>query len=434
VPSTSAAPSVSVSMQASPVASETPAPATPSPTAAPSATPAPPPELAIEPDVYLAYTGPFDNLLLSVRDGATGETLTEVPAPASGPPIAAQLSPDGRWLAYITRLGESGMNELWAFRIPDGGPAEPPVALGQSLAGSEFLEHLSWSSDGGYLAYTVADPAGAGTDVWLFTSAEGTALRLTATENAYAGSWLPGATDTPLLWVSTAAERPISYLVDALGAAGAAPLDNPSAAAAFTAEGVFQPLVSPDGSRAIFWQGVMQASGGEWRFAEGGAPYIGGMVGLDGSFAFTDVQPLFADVTLDQNSFVSAGIVWGADSDAYAVWGAEWSGESQGAGGQYPDIGRVYFSHATDPRNITEVHAIDEADLPDGTSVVDVKVTTTRHLLVTAQHPSPGTLSVPRADLILVGRNTGNVPDEVTVVAAGDENGGWFGPAAYDTD
>jgi hypothetical protein len=62
---------------------------------------------------------------------------------------------------------------------------------------------------------------------------------------------------------------------------------------------------------------------------------------------------------------------------------------------------------------------------------VDVKVALTgRHLAITAARPRAGVLDAPRADLLLVTRNTGSVPDEVEVIRSADD--GWFGPAGYD--
>lgn len=430
-------PSVSVSVVASP-SPIAPVPATSStpvanePLATPVATAtAPPaePEADPQPDVYLAYTGPFDNLLLTVRDGRTGETITEIGA-ADGLPIAAELSPDGEWLAYSTEVGPSGFNSVHVVRIAEaeGAPGAPAVGtivdLGESLAGSPFLEQLAWSPDGAYLTYSLADPAGGGTDVWLFESTAGAFRQLTQVGNAYTGSWVPEDSGAPSLWVSTAGEVPMSYLVDpTLGGSGD-PADSPLA----TAEGVFQPLLSPDGSKVIYWRGVMeQLDGGPWSFSEGASPFLADASAIE----FANERPLFSDVVIDRDAFTSAAIAWGADSDAYAVWRAEWAGIPQGAGGEYPNINRVYFGHASDPRGLTEIHAIDETDIPESGVVVDVKVPTGRHLAITFQMPIGGIMDPPRAELILVVRNTGDVPDAITSLPGGDQLG-WFGPAAYD--
>src|SRR5688500_18339973 len=192
-PSGSFAATSATPMPSAPAPSASPAESAPAPSAEP--TPAPTPLAASpepEPDVYLALTGPFDNQMLTLRHGPTGETIMELGT--SAVPIAAELSPDGQWLAYITQLGESGLNEVRATRIAEGPPPDdaeelPPVdspigvsetlILGESVAGSPFLEHLAWSSNSQYLSYTLADPNTNGTDVWVFQPSLGEAQQLT---------------------------------------------------------------------------------------------------------------------------------------------------------------------------------------------------------------------------------------------------------------
>jgi hypothetical protein len=431
-PSPSIAPSPSVGPSAS---------ATPAPTASPA-------EASPEPDVYLALTGPFDNLALTVRHGPTGETIAELDTP-SGPPIAAELSPDGQWLAYITRGSGSGFDEVRATRVAEGIPSDDPedlpptespievgetVILGESISGSAFLERLHWSSNSYYLAYTLADLEGGGTDAWLFDVSFGEPRRLTDVGNAYAASWVPGGAGTSLLWMSTAGEEPTSYLHAFHDSAGdpddrrLGEAGDLADGATATAAGVFQPLLSPNGSLAIYWNGRMERVGDEWLFTEGGAPYLAEH-GED--FQITNERALFSDLTIGREAFASAGIAWGADGDAYAVWNATWTGASQGGDEDYPDPRRVYFGHATDARGLTQGHAIDVADIPDGSSVVDVKVSPTgRHLVITALRPIGGAQEAPRADLLFIERNTGGVSDEVFTLGSADD--GWFGPAAFD--
>jgi hypothetical protein len=410
-----------------------------SPAAPPTATPVP--EALPQPDVYLAYTGPFDNLLLTLRDGRTGQTLRELDTP--GPPIAAELSPNGQFLAYVAEQGQSGTNELWVIHVgsalgaaqDDLGRIETPLAewdsmeLGRSLAGSEFLEHVAWSPSSQYLAFTIAATDGTGSDAWLFDAGSAAVRQLTTTGTGFAASWVAdsdswaGERSRPqLLWVSLAGTQPTSQLID---------IANPDTSLATT--GTFQPLLSPDGARVIYWRGVMAASedDGAWSFLEGGAPYLADVRASEDTVEFVNERPLFSDVTIDRDAFAAAGIVWGADSDAYAVWDAEWAGIPQGRAGEYPSVRRVYFGHASDERNLTEVHAIDEADLDLDATVVDIKVPTGRHLLITARLPIDGTLSVPRAQLILVTRNTGQVADEIERFTGPGEDA-WFGPAAND--
>ena len=150
----------------------------------------------------------------------------------------------------------------------------------------------------------------------------------------------------------------------------------------------------------------------------------------DEAYRFDLERPLFTDLS-DERAFSSASITWGGDGDAYAVWDAQWTGDPQGTDEEYPDPLRVYFGHATDPRGLTRVHAIDLADVPEGMVLVDVKVSPTgRHLVITAREPLAGELDLPRSELLLVERNTGKVPDRVRVLDSSDD--GWVGPAAFD--
>ena len=443
--------SISPAPSTSLTASSTPAAESPGPSATPGASEAAaspsasaaPVEASPEPDLYFAYTGAFDNLALSVVHGPTGETIAEIDAPL-GPPIAAELSPDGQWLAYVAELGQSGLNEVHltriAARIPADDPSDPPfadspievgrtVSLGRSVAGSPFLERLAWSRRGHYLAYTLAAPEGGGTDAWVFDVTVGESQQVTNFGDAYAGSWMPESLGTSL-WLSRAGEQPVSYGLQFNDSGGGPSEPGDEVNGSTAAVNAFQPLLSPDGSRVIYWKGVMGQAGDVWTFIEGGAPYLADAPVDDNPSEFTNERPLFGDVTIDRDAFTSASIVWGADSDAYAVWNAQWTGIPQGANGEYPSPRRVYFGHASDSRGLTEDHAIDEADIPEGSSVVDVKVTTGRHLVITALRPVGGVMEAPAADLFIVTRNTGRVADDVTPVRSADD--GWFGPAAYD--
>lgn len=444
--------------QASPIASDAIPSASVLPSSAPSVAPSAEPSVAPlptepaetpapEPKVFVAVTGPVDNQLMTIRDGATGDTITEVAEPVSGAPIAAELSPDGQWLAYITTVGETGLHEVRATRIAEAAPsddpdAEPPidspvavgetVLLGDSVGGGPFLEHLFWSPDARYLAFTLIDPDGGGADVWLFEPGTGDSVQVTDSGRAYAGSWAGSGGSGALLWVSTAGQTPRSDLVPFHHSAGPTQLVDPTTLGFAHAENVFQPIISPDGALAIFWSGAMDRPGEEWIFVEGGAPWLAeNTADGAGGFQFTDARELFGDVTIGRDAFESAAITWGGDSDAYAVWDAAWEGRPQGSDeAPYPDRDRVYFGHATDPRGLTVTHAIDREDVPDGTFVVDVKVSATgRHLVITARYPSAGILDPLRAHLLLVERNTGSVADDVTTLGDGEE--GWFGPAAF---
>ena len=428
---------------ASPVESSIPSPPAsvePSPTTTP--VPASP-----EPDVFLALTGEIDNLNLTVQEpvpsGESPEPIAqlEVVEAPNGPPIAAELSPDGQWLAYIVELGQSGMNEVRAARVAVAAGEEPPseigdvTILGRSIAGTPFLERLAWSSDGSRLAYTLADPEADGaTDVWIFDPDAGEPARLTDVGNAFAAGWIPArdSDEASRLWVSTAAEEPSSQVVELPAGEEIATVD-PAEAAIHEARGVFLPTLSPDGRLAIYWSGRMTPAGGQgWIMSQEGEPYLAQHDVRDETYEFDNERPLFSDLRVEEEGFASAAISWGSDGDAYAIWDAEWTGDSQGPeDSPYPDPLRVYFGHATDARGLTRNHAIDKSDLPENGSVVDVKVSPTgQHLLVTVRYPVAGDLSAPRADLLLIKRNRGDVPDDVVNIGVNDE--GWSGPAAFD--
>lgn len=434
-------------------------PPDPTPTLAPGQTPPPLPTpdgtpipASPEPDVIVAIAGPSDDRSLSVVDGTTNDALTEPVDMPAGPPIAAEMSSDGQWLALVSEVGLSGLNEVSAIRVavgeasddPDATPPPDspiavgePVMLGTSVAGSPFLERLAWSADGEYLAFTVADQDGGGTDVWIFDPATEDVWQLTDVGDAYAGSWVTldadedGSEAVNALWVSRAEGSVASYLVPVRGESdelleGIDPGSDPLA----TAEGVFQPLVSPNGVLAIYWDGRMERVDAEWVFVEGGAPWLAEHRPDDaGGFGFRSERELFSDITVDRDAFSSAAISWGPDGDTYAVWDTAWTGLPQAESGDYPDRARVYFGRATDPRGLTRLHALDAADLPADGIVVDVKVSPTGvHLVITFRYPAEGDLDPPRADLFLVRRNTGSVADEVETL----REGGWNGPAAFD--
>ncbi len=425
-----------------PAATEPPASVAPTPSVpAPSATPI---QASPEPDSFLAVTGPPDNQVMTVVDVATNDPIVEAPAAV---PIAAELSPDGQWVAYIVDMGLSGLTEVRATRIAEGTPSDDPdapppvdssvavgdtITLAESVAGSPFVEHLFWSSNSRYLAFTAIDREGGGTDVWIFQPADGSTSQATAVGNAYAGSWVPSSSGTSLLWISTAGESPQSHLRafhdDSTGEIAPEDPDDSDFPAA---NNVFQPIVSPDGALVIFWTGRMDRSGEEYAFVSGGAPWLAeNRPDGERGYRFGENQPLFSDLTIDQDAFTSAAIRWSLNSNAFAVWDTAWAGISQGSNGQYPDDRRVYLGRAFEPTHVTEDNALDVGDLPEGTSVVDVKVAGTgRHLAITARRSLAGDLSTPEAVLLLVQRNFDDVADEV--VTLGEGEGQWFGPAVY---
>jgi putative zinc finger protein len=455
-----------------PQATEPPAPTLPpNPSPGQSAPPPPTPDPAVsptpepspEPDVFLAVTGEPDNLAMTVQEpqpageSPAPEPITAVAEAPAGPPIAAELSPDGQWLGYVTEVGLSGMAEVSVTRVADAPEGEDAVGevgerivLGQTLVGSPFLERLLWSPDSRRLAYTLADPEADGaTDAWLFLPATGEFGPLTDVGSAFAASWIPPRDDAdadadadapPLLWVSLAGDRPSSHLVELAADDELAGVD--LADAVHAVEDVFLPMLSPNGSLAIYWNGRMaQEPGAPWAMVEQGQPWLSEHDVRGQTYEFGNERPLFSDLAEDREMFSSAAIAWGPDGDSYAVWDARWTGVDQGSPEeQYPDALRVYLGHATDPRGLTRGHALDATDLlgegeaqPAG--VIDVKVSPTgRHLVVTVRRPLPDDVPaeqiVPTADLLFVERNTDRVADVVERLNFSDS--GWFGPAAFD--
>lgn len=417
--------------------------ATPAESAAPlpsDASPAPTPIPASpEPDLFLAMTGPFDNLGLTLRDGRTGDTMRELGTP-SGPPVAAEMSPDGQWVAYITQKGQSGLNEVRVARVADateGSGDDAPIGVGEDVvlaegaAGSPFLERLSWSPDGRRLAFTIADPEDATTDAWVFLTSGEEARPVTDEGNAYAGSWAAGPDGMSLLWVSVAGPEPRSYLVPFRDDASEVAVFDPSESP-FPSTNVFQPLVSPNGALVIYWDGRMEQSGAEWLFSEGGAPWLAeNRRDGEAGYRFESSRLLFSDVMIEQDAFRSAAIAWGPDSNAYAAWRTDWTGVSQEADREYPDPSSVYLGRATDPGGLDRTHDLDAGDVPEGEVPLHVAVAPTgRHLAITSLRPVGGIGDAPRATLTLVTRNTGDVADETRRL--GEAADGWFGPAVYD--
>jgi Putative zinc-finger len=457
-PGPTASAPVSLPAQATPPPSTDATPGEPTPQ--PEATPTPA-QLAAppEPDMVVAFepaTSAGNEQSFKVVDGSSEDVILE-PSPPEGPtattgePVAAELSSDGTFIAMVSREGLSGMDQVLVTHVGEGVAASseasaeptptPPAAiggttaLGASIAGSPFLERLAWSSDSRFLAYTLADPNGSGTDAWVFDTATNEFWQLTAVGDAYAASWVDVPdSEVPALWVSRAEGTVTSYLTAVMTDDGArVERVNPAADPLVVAEHVFQPLISPNGALAIYWDGVMTRLGDEWVFGEGGAPYLAEHRPFDeaAGSAFPEGRQLFSDLTIDREAFTSAAISWGTDGNAFAVWNAVWTGGDQGAQGTYPDEARVYFGHATDSGGLKEDHALDQSDLPADWSIVDVKVSPTgQDLVVMVAAPLAGDLSTPTAELWLVTRHTGDVADESRTLKSGE--GIWYGPAVFD--
>jgi hypothetical protein len=390
------------------------------PSVEPSASPPFPGSTAL---FHLSLNGaPFEPSRLTFINDATGASIDA--GTVTGPPIAAALSPDGQWLAYITQKGETGANEVWALHLADG----KVTPLGCSEAAS-FTDRLAWSPDGSYLAFTLiavdlgpssdcpADDGALGTsDAWVYDAANGERFRLTRSGNAYSASFMSGGPPATLL-VSFAAESPWTEAVPLGG--------DPSNLERI--EGVFLPLVSPDGSRAIFWNGTMTSNGGSWHFSLGGMPQLSRDFRSAGPASPWIGTPLFTDLTpVGGEGFASGKFAWGPDSDLVAFWDGAWTGAPQSSDGTYPDqqdvyVGRISAGLLTAASKLGLIR-------PDDSFIVDVVFSPGgTSVAVTIGVPSAGIGDPPSAYLEIVPLD-GSTP---YTVGGGVEPPPWNGPAVY---
>ncbi|MBA3687347.1 MAG: PD40 domain-containing protein [Chloroflexi bacterium] len=370
---------------------------------------------------YLSLTGaPLEALRLSFIADATGASVDA--GTVSGPPIAAALSPDGQWLAYITQKGETGANEVWALHLNDG----KITHLGCSSA-APFTNRLAWSPDSRYLAYTLVGvdlgaDAGCekptdGADAWLFDTSTGQRSNFSNRGNAYAADFEPmSVADVPVLWVSIASETPGSGAFGVGADINGAGLSN-----------IFLPLFSPDGSRAIFWSGTMTSNGGSWHFSVGGMPQLSGDFRAAGPASPWVGTPLFTDLTpVGGEAFASGDFAWGPDNDHLAFWDGAWTGTPQSADGTYPNQADAYvgsfssglLSSASALALVrpADAYLVAIAFAQDGTSVA-----------VTLGLPSAGIGDPPSALLQIVPLD-GSAPHGI---GGGTDAPPWNGPAVY---
>jgi hypothetical protein len=266
--------------------------------------------------------------------------------------------------------------------------------------------------------------------VWIFRPYTGEVKQLTNTGDAFGGSFVPTDDGHGVqLWVSRAQAQPQSYLVT-LPTGGAALGDpsDPENGAVTTQPGVFGPLVAPDGKHVIFWRGTMGTPGGHWSFSEGGMPWLAD-VSDSGEVDFANARQLFSSLAGGREMFRGASITWGPDSDAFAVWNAQWTGVPQGD--RFPDSTRVYFGHISNPELITAAETLDLPDTEGATVIIDVALGADgNHLGLTVQTATgaEGGAYGPSAELRLITRGYGTDPDKIEVIGQGQT---WTGPAVY---
>jgi len=391
----------------------------------------PPGLLSLEPGELGYFSlngGSFETLRLSFVSDATGASIDL--GTASGPPVAASLSPDGAWLAYITQKGETGANEVRALSLADG----DVVHLGCSLA-APFTDRLAWSPDSLFLAFTVVavdlgssagcqPPSSAvgSVDVWSWEAGQGAPEQLTGTGDAYVASFWPTVSGTPgfPLYISHVANEPWSEFVSLYGVY----YDQEPA------RGVFLPLMSPDGNRAIFWSGAMASSGGAWQFSSGGMPQLSGDFRSAGPASPWIGTPLFTDLTpVGGEAFASGNFTWGPDSDLIAFWDGAWTGAPQSADGIYPSQQDVYVGRVSG-RLLSSASLVDRILAPDSARWVDLAFASDGSAVaITVGYPSAGIGDPPSANLEILsleGAATRTIEE-----GGGGDPPAWYGPAVY---
>jgi hypothetical protein len=425
-----ATPSASVSFE--PSSSVEPSPAVsmePTPSTVGSTTPVPQRSIDPNPVGTLRYTIENQQPKLEVVATADQES-TELEVDQTGMPIDSALSPDGAWLAFRVMGDATGLVDTYAYRLADG----ELVHLSAMSENSPF-SRLAWSPDGSMLAFTAATgdmPYPLPVDVWIFyaQAAEPTTRQLTQTGTAFAADFYDASGDQHLLWVSVAGSDPVTYGIPVGPEPVSTPID-PEAVALATDPGAFLPVRNPDGSAAAVWRGEMTADGGAgWHFAHGGMLYLA-QSDADGHFVNLGEadQQIFDTLAIPPGgeAFESARFTWAPDGNGLAVWEARWVGTPQGD--DFPDEARVYFGHPGSDFLIGPSQALDEGDTAGG-NIVQVSLAGGRYLaltVVTAEGSEGGSYG-PTAELRLVTRNLGSVPDEVQTYGADKV---WNGPAFY---
>jgi Putative zinc-finger/WD40-like Beta Propeller Repeat len=420
VPSVSIEPSPSVSIEASP-------------SPVPSTTPVPQPSIDPNPVGTLRYTIRDQRPTLEV---VTAEQSQEPVATAldidrDGMPIDSALSPDGTWLAFRVRGDATGLVDTYAYRLAD----DELVHLSAMSEDSPF-SRLAWSPDGSMLAFTAGTgdmPYPLPVDVWIFyaDAAEPTTRQVTQAGAAFAADFYGTSDGENLLWVSIAGADPVTYGIPVGPEPLSAPID-PAAVAVETHPGAFLPVKNrANGTAAAVWHGQMTAEGGGgWHFVRGGMLYLAD-ADTEGHFAKLGEaeQQVFDTLAMPPGgeAFESARFGWAPDGNGLAVWDAIWVGAPQIE--DFPDEARVYFGHRGSDFTIGPLQALDDDDTAGG-DVVQVSLAGGRYLALTIQTEpgSEGGSFGPTAELRLVTRNLGSVPDDVQTVKADKV---WNGPAFY---
>ena len=381
--------------------------------------------------VYAQLTGPFNALKLTIIDAAGGAkvSLQDPKGGQYGAVQRAALSPDGRLLAFATDSGLKGTWRIFVANLADGTVQQ----LAETLPVT-FGRRLAWSPDGRYLAFTVAplDGNASISSVWIYDRTTEVAKAVTgqgsAGPPAYFASWAPvGPGNNEQLWVSLGESNPVSQL-------GQFPVDGGTpgdllGGETTTVNGVYAPLVSPDGNHVLYWTGTLRSDGSSgWDFGMGGMPQL---ATYDPTATTWAGKPLFSDVTPQQGgaAFSSGELSWADDSDAYAFWSGQWTGTPEGT--NYPDPNAVYVGRAS-AGVLSQASALDPGPMTSGGKalyLVDVSLSPSGDTAsVTLGVPLSGDLSAPESYLRAVPVGGGSAID---VGSGGASPPPWSGPGRF---
>jgi hypothetical protein len=356
---------------------------------------------------YLILRGDVGNQQLVFHNDRTGDEITATTP--SGAILAAALSPDAQWLAYISTKGESGAKEVWALSLSDGAS----FRLGCS-ADFAFTDRLAWSADSSVLAYTLdaidLGPAvgcnaletnARSIDVWLFDTASRGTRRLTDSGDAYAAGFVASMDSDPTaLLVSHGADAPYTDLWKL----AASPAE-PSARWG----DVFLPSFGTD--HVLFYVPlVVRDADGSWNLQGGGVPLVGS--GSDVSPP-SQGMPAISPGT-SGSSLTEWHVTWSPDGARFASWST---------------ISSALFVKTPEQAQVGGPDAPIAIDLPaEGAWIVDAVFSPDGNdLLVTAGVPSAGIGDPPSSQLIRLPLSGGSQ----SVVGEGGANPPWTGPAVF---